>query len=672
MQIRYLLWLLVSLAAASLVLLLLSVLFSPYRGFSQQQVTLAETVFPMRCTPVQPVGNHPQVNFVDESYRLGKVRAQATTSLTAADFTGNGWDDLLIGTGNGKPQLLVNVRGQFQNRSRMIAHRRADVEWHSHTAIDIDSDGRLDIATAGGGDKGAGTHSRLLRNTTRRGRGLAFANMHTPVQLADQRSRTRAIVPVASGSGEQVDLYASALAREGHPSRYWENSSLPGEVQLALAPAHRLTGSRRDRGNGVFGDFDEDGINDYLVINGNDAELIWGNAQTQPTLLGTQALSAAAGDINNDGHLDVYVGRASPDSDADRLSYNAHHIQVVIKQHNRVDHSDLLFQSELPELQFDLRQSLPRGGRQYPVNGNDIYIGRDRTSPGSRRFTLNKDDAIGRPDNLRKAGIYIWYSDAGKNWHVRWQFQNYADTYRGTIHGGRFANVQTRGFTEDATETVADTLLINNGNGTFTSLCSSALAHTLKTASVTIVDVDNDGWQDIAGVRRGESGDNRGEVFVIRNNGRNQFERVELAARQPGNLSRPDQIVYGFFDDDDKPDIAFTQGFGGIRDGSEPVRLLLNRSGGAHPGITLDLIGSRANTFGVGTRATLRDANGNRLGLRQAGLNANVSQDTTLLHFGLGDTPSPWKLHVQWPDRTVSEHRLDTVGYHRISQPVVN
>lgn len=649
-----------------------SLLRMNYNVSSAVYVVATEAAEPLLCsTSADSTTPDSQLLFVDASQQLGKVNAPRTFSLTAADISGDGWDDLIIGTHNARPQLLINTGNTFRNESRKLTGTHPGADWHGIAAADIDNDGRLDLAVAGGGADGVGkgTANALFRNTTQRGFGVAFEKIGITAALAAPPARTRALLPVPSPSGEGVDLYSTALRRNGHPNQYWETRQTDQNLGLKKNAAHWLNGAFTDHGRGVIADFDNNGQADYLLINNANAEIIWAQKKRKTSILATYAFSAAAGDFNNDGLLDIYIGRMSPPTQSDQISSDGENIQFVIHQQQRVDHSSLSFRSELPRLHFNLKQNFRSGSRRYPANGKDIFLGRSRTNPDSRIITVNSDDAIGEPDNFRKSGIYIWYTDADRRWHMRWQFQSYAKEYKGTISGSTISDISTSNFTHEEADTTFDTLLINSGNGKFKRLCSSALSHRLTTSGVTLADLDSDGWLDIAGVRHAEQGAGKAEVFFLRNSMGEHFEKTVLPQHSQDLLYRPDLIVHGFFDRDNSPDLAFTYGFGQHPGTGGSPRLLLNQNPGGNDAMTIDLQGRSANAFGVGAVVHLRDSGNKRIGTRVVGLNANISQDTYLLHFGLGEASPPYELQVLWPDNTESRHTISKPGYHKVKQP---
>lgn len=643
-----------------------------YNLGSAVYVATTEALEPLLCAADDST-SEPNIGlaFTDATARLGKLNTPRTFSLTAADVSGDGWDDIIIGTHNGRPQLLINTGSKFRNESGKLRVPNANIDWHGINAVDIDNDGRLDLAIAGGGADGVGKGSAnaVFRNITQRDTDVGFQRIDINARLAAPAARTRAFIPFFSREDKSVNLYSTALHRENYPNRVWELGNAAENLGLTENSAHWLNGSYNDHGRGVIADFDGDDNPDYLVINNSNAAIFWANQHRKPSLLATYALSAAAGDLNNDGLLDIYIGKISPDTLSDQVSSNGERIHYVIHQNQRVDHSTLSFKSQLSTLSFDLKQNIPQGQRQYPGNGRDIFLGRSRNNPGARRFTLNKDDAIGIPDNFRKSGIYIWYSDTDKRWNMRWQFQNYASVYKGAITGSPVSDITTTGLTIETPDTTFDTLLINQGSGRFKRICATALSHTLTTSSISIADFDNDGWLDVAGARRPEQGGRTGEVFLLRNSHGKNFEKSVVPQRQEDLLFRPDLIVHGFFNHDNSPDLTLTYGFGQLPGTGGSPRLLLNENPRGYHAMVIDLQGSPANTFGVGAALYLRDSSNRLIGSRIAGLNTNISQDTQLVHFGLGESSPPYQLQVVWPDNSESNHALLEQGYHKVKQP---
>lgn len=665
----------VALAAAGALVLLVLVLGLNGDTPSATWVALAEAKHARSCSNTDNTSTDIGYSlFSDATAQLKNVNSPRTFSLTAADLSGDGWDDIIIGTHNGRPQLFLSSAEGFRNASMLLANKNPNPDWHALTAVDIDNDGYLDVAIAGGGADGVGkgTANAFFRNTSTAGVNTNFKRILATEQLAGAPSRARAFLPVASIDGKRVDLYTAALKRDGFPSRYWNAPAAGSPFSITPNPRHPLTGSYTDHGRGAFADFDEDGKADYLLINHTNAEIHWAAKNRKPTILATNAFSNSVGDINNDGLLDIYIGRFSKPTKSDRVSYNDQQINVVLHQDKRVDHSQISFESALSFVDFNFNQKIPLGQRRYPAGGKDIFLGRERSNPAGRKFRLHKDDAIGAPNNFRKAGIYVWFSDETNRWHIKWQFQNYADVYKAVITGSLISHVEMQGVTQLPADATHDVLLLNKGNGRFSRSCAGSPRHSLTTSGVTLADIDSNGWLDVVGVRHSEQGGDEGEIFLLLNEDGEHFQRARYPERAQDKLVRSDHIVHGFFNRDNHPDLAITYGFGQLPGTGGAPRLLLNQNSDANTSLVVDLQGQNANAFAIGARSQLFDSGNRLLGTRVVGLNTNLSQDTYLLHFGLGHTAPPYQLQVQWPDQTESTHTLDKPGYHKVLQPRAN
>ncbi|MEZ5503277.1 MAG: CRTAC1 family protein [Halioglobus sp.] len=616
---------------------------------------------PWTAGPVIAMEDSPEPIFTDIETK--------TFALAVVDINQDGRDDILIGAHERNPYLLVNGDAGFTDQSRALFPRGRVIDRHGYTFADLDNDGDLDIAIACGGQDGVGkgAPNLFLRNNSQSGV-LDFALERVSDELAQPPGRSRSFIPMASADGKAIDLYYATLARAGFPNRLYINARRPEAFQFDPEESF-LTLTMDDHGRGVFADFDGDNKSDYLVIDNVKLKIYWHpDSGKGVSTLSYDAFSTAVADFNNDGLLDIFVGALSLPSNSDNLSYDAQEIVYVLNRNGDNDSSAIAFSSQSRALQFNLDQLIQASMPGQLVGAKDIFIGGEGANPKTRIFTLSRQAAAGQPADFDKPGIYIWYSRYTRHWNMKWVFHPDLDQFKGIVKGAGIGDLTMTNFTTHEPDRVTDTIFINQGDGTFSQLCTGLAAHKETTSSATVADFNNDGWLDIIALRQGEQGSTNGDIVVLSNNQGTSFSASTIGLRPQDRLQRSDLIANGFFNEDDKPDIVLTNGFGQIPGNEGSPRLLLNNTADAPAALLIDLRGSTANSFAVGAKATLRDANNRMIGYRVQGLNANISEDTHRMHFGLGDFPGPYTLTVDWPDGVSTSRTFRAPGAYTVRQ----
>jgi hypothetical protein len=482
-------------------------------------------------------------------------------------------------------------------------------------------------------------------------------------------ARSRALIPTASADGTLVDLYLATLQRPGYPNRLFINAGGHRGFEFIEHEDDFLTLSIDDHGRGTLADFDGDGNNDYLAVAGTRAMLFWHPASHKnPVELTNLAYSVKAADFNNDGNLDIFIGRFAPPTQSDRASFNRTQLHYVMYRNSGDNSDSISFSTASDVLAVNLNQHVQATEAERLRGANDIFLGRASSTPNARRFAVTKIEAAGKPASLEQPGVYIWYETDSNRWFVTWRYHTGLDVYKGVFSSEGFVDVDTTALTQDAPRVVSDYLLINDGKGNFSRLCQIDARHQAKTVAATIADFNNDGWLDIIGARHAEQGSPNGEIFVLENYQGQSFSLRALPVREQDKLQRADLVAHGFFDEDDRPDLVVTNGYGQIPGNNGVTQLLLNRSSADYAAVLIRLQGRTANTFGVGATLTLRDGKGSLLGYRVMGINSNISQDTFTQHFGLGDSHGPYTLTVKWPDGPTATHLFNSPGNYLIAQ----
>jgi hypothetical protein len=249
--------------------------------------------------PATRAAKPPTVRFVDATERLG-LKGLGGGKAAWRDFDGDGWVDLYV-----PGQLWRNVRGERFARADKGRIQGAGV-WG-----DYDNDGRADLFCWSGGPK-------LFRNTGRGG----FADVSSRLPEAPMRDSRGATWGDFDGDGF-LDLYVGGYERPSYqPDAIYRND---GKGRFALAwktpgrplPARGVTAA----------DYDEDGDLDIYVSNyrlapnlllRNDGSAKFTDVAPQVGVAGDGGLGAwghtigsAWGDLDDDGHLDLFVGNFS-------------------------------------------------------------------------------------------------------------------------------------------------------------------------------------------------------------------------------------------------------------------------------------------------------------------------------------------------------------------------
>jgi hypothetical protein len=615
---------------------------------------------------------HPliPIYLAEASGLLKQQFATKTFSVAVADINNDDEDDILIGAHETPPHLLINNGTGFERSLNALFKPDFISDRHGYTLADLDNDGDLDIAVAGGGSDGVGSGAPnfILRNDSSPAT-LKFTRETLSREITMKPGRGRSMLPVVSADGRAVDLYYTALSRDNFNNVLLQNQRNPQRLSFDKNPRFPFSGDFNDRGRGTFADFDKDGHSDYLVVSGGQAKIIWSPESNRgETLLADSVISVAVADFNNDGAMDVYAGRGSRDSNSDNVTHDNERIIFRIARHLSAGPRAISFRTTGTALTVNLKQHIPAPERARLSEPPNIFIGESLFSPKTKIFTVSQAEALGKPAKIASPGTYIWYSADTGRWHVEWRQHPSIRFYKGSFGSSGIEDLRSEGLQQIKTEPLRDWVLINANEGVFTRQCSESLEHSLQTASVTIADFNHDGWLDVVGIRQAEQGRANGYVFVLSNSQGQAFTLQKLPGRDIDRLSRSDSIAHGFFNADNRPDVIATNGFGQLPGSLGYPRILLNGTEEAPPALRVLLEGDESNHFGLGAAITLTSDKGVILGHRVVGLNYNVTQDTYWQHFGLGQSPPPYALRVDWPDGSATHHTLPGPGKFTIKQ----
>jgi len=161
----------------------------------------------------------------------------------------------------------------------------------------------------------------------------------------------------------------------------------------------------------------------------------------------------------------------------------------------------------------------------------------------------------------------------------------------------------------------------------------------LRGWGVTPVDIDNDGWVDLAAIVETKTGP---QVRVFRNRGDGSFEDVSHALGLDGvKLTNPRGLIAAEVDGKGAPSLIVTQL-------NAPPVLLRNMGTGANHSLRLDLTGYADNKTALGVKVEIF-ANGHWQKWELAGASGYGTQGPPQILVGLGDADGIDLLRILWP-----------------------
>ena len=356
--------------------------------------------------------------------------------------------------------------------------------------------------------------------------------------------------------------------------------------------------------------------------------------------------TAAWGDVDNDGDLDLFVGNES---------------EKEIRSHDSVgDFPSQLFQNNGDGTFTDIAATAGVQNNRFckGVTMGDYDNDKDLdifvSNVGKNRLYRNNADGSFTdvaPDlGIAGSGGFDfapWFFDFNNDGWLdlfvgayKAQLKHFMRDARGAPHGARIPN-----------------LYRNNGNGTFTDIAREAgLDHPYLPMGANFGDFDNDGWLDIYLA----TGDSNFETLtpnvLLKNLAGQGFENVTYAARL-GHLQKGHGVAFADFDRDG--DLDLYHQLGGFFPGDKFHNALFLNPGNGNGFLTVRCRGTQSNRSGFGVRAalTIEFPDGQRQKLhRGAGsLSSFGGSPHDSLHFGIPASARPVELRIHWPCSDVEQ-----------------
>lgn len=405
------------------------------------------------------------------------------------------------------------------------------------------------------------------------------------------------------------DIYFSV--RQG-PNMLYQNQGDGTFIDVAAAagvdfPAHTFSG--------IWGDINNDGWDDLYLANYNLPNLLYLNngdgtftniSPTSGIMDAGRAQAAMFGDVNKDGWLDIYV--------ANLWTQNVLYI-------NNGDNTftNATFSSQVEDM------NIAMGAIFFDYDNDDdldLYLTHDNNQPN----ILYQNDGTGV------------FSDVSE--------------ISGMNVAGYCMGVETADFNRDGYLDVyianlgSNYLLMNNGNGTFTEVGEVAGVDDGGMGwGVSCFDYDNDGWTDIYMSNNSSFAPNPNVLY--KNMGDGTFNTVSsgtvLASMRRGyGTSCVDIDNNGFID----LILANT--------GTDANEVFKNNHIDNN-WIAIKTVGSISNKSAIGTRVEVHTGDIKQIDEVMGG-SGWASQNSLILHFGLGTTTKVDSMVLKWPNGLVETY----------------
>jgi hypothetical protein len=358
--------------------------------------------------------------------------------------------------------------------------------------------------------------------------------------------------------------------------------------------------------------------------------------------------TAAWGDYDNDGWLDLFIGNES-------VGYDFHPCELY---RNRGDGTFEEVAAEVGLAAIGLVKAVTWG--DYDNDGRlDLYVSRLGTpnllyhndgpsNEGGWSFT-EVGEAAGVQEPLRSFPTWFWDYD-NDGW-----LDIFVSGYGGSL-GGKIWGDVLADYVGEATTAVRPRLYRNNGDGTFTETSQQAnVDKVVFTMGTNFGDLDNDGWLDFY-VGTGDP-DLRSVMpnRMFRNDGGRRFQEVTTSGGF-GHLPKGHGVSFADIDNDGDQDVF--QGLGGFFSVDTSRNALLLNPGHGNRWVTLRLRGVRSNRYGVGARieVRVRTAGDSRAVYATVSSGGTFGDSSFQQEIGLGDAVAIEQIEVTWP--TTGERQI--------------
>lgn len=507
------------------------------------------------------------------------------------------------------------------------------------------------------------------RNGSEQGHSTILESLGVGVGLCDYDGDQRLDVFLPGGG-----RFGDSLNPEGLPSALFRN--LGSGVFSAVTSQAGVTDARRFTHGVAAADYDNDGCCDILVTGYGGLQL-WRNQGdgafqdvTEESGLSADRLwssSAAWGDFNGDGQLDLYVAHYVNWSPANHPVCPApiKGEREICSPRDFLPLPDSLFLSDGQGGFRDLGSTagVSSEGKGLGVVLGDIDLDGDLDAYVANDTTENHlyiNDGRGQ---LTETGLAAGVATDDRGIPDGSMGVDIADFNRDGRPDLWVANYEREAFA----------LYRNEGQGQFLHVSQltgiTALGGLFVGFGTSFFDVDLDGDEDVfvanGHVIKYPRTAPRRQLPLLLENQAGHFVRVEFPRGEYfGEPWEARGLAAGDLDDDGDVDLA-------IAHVNEPTRLLLNETVSAQASLSVRLVGTQSNRNAIGAHLLLVTPEGAQLRLVKGG-GSYLSQSDYRVVWAVPPHATSQRLVIHWPSGVQQQLTLDAPGSHIVVEPLAH
>ena len=441
-----------------------------------------------------------------------------------------------------------------------------------------------------------------------------------------------------------IDIFATSYGMQDQ-SRLFINTGKGFKDFTAEAGLNGILGGL----NCIHADYNNDGYVDIFILRGawygsngkhpnsllrNNGDGTFSDVTESSGLLSFHPTQTASwADVNNDGHLDLFIGNES-------ITNQNHPCELYINQGN----GKFLEQSK--KYRLNNINGNVKGVVFGDINNDqwpDLFIS---ILGGENRLFKNEFGIF--KDITYKAGVEEpFFSFPAWIWDVN--NDGYNDIFVASYDLRNLSNLSSDFVNEiegKSVETEKSKLFINNGDETFTeSSVDFNLDISMYAMGSNFGDIDNDGWLDFYIGTGSPDFSSTIPNRMFRNLEGNKFEEVTLAGRF-GHIQKGHGVGFADLDNDGDQDIYAVMG--GAYEGDTYPNVCFENPIRDNNWIVLKLIGESSNRSAIGSFLKIELDNGRNI-YRTINTGGSFGSSTLQSEIGLGSCKKISRITINWP-----------------------